>query len=164
VRLVIADTGPINYLILIGNIDLLPALFENVILPSAVEAELADPDALPSVRNWIAHPPAWLAVHETPSSGFDKASAELDEGETAAIALAISLDADLVLMDDRKAVKVARAKGLRVAGTLARSRCPTRPGQLCRGRHAPSTDNVSHPGSAARFADEKTYQARRRTW
>jgi predicted nucleic acid-binding protein len=37
VRLVIADTGPINYLILIGNIDLLPALFENVILPSAVE-------------------------------------------------------------------------------------------------------------------------------
>ena len=37
-RLVIADTGPVNYLVLIGNIDLLPALFDKVILPSAVQA------------------------------------------------------------------------------------------------------------------------------
>jgi predicted nucleic acid-binding protein len=42
----------------------------------------------------------------------------LDEGETAAIALATSLRADLLLMDDRKGVIVARAKGLRVTGTL----------------------------------------------
>jgi predicted nucleic acid-binding protein len=42
----------------------------------------------------------------------------LDEGETAAIALAISLDADLLLMDDRKGVIVARGKELRVTGTL----------------------------------------------
>lgn len=42
----------------------------------------------------------------------------LDEGETAAIALAISLDADLLLMDDREGVIVARSKGLRVTGTL----------------------------------------------
>jgi hypothetical protein len=56
VRLIIADTGPINYLVLIGSIDLLPILFENVILPSAVRAELTDPDAPPSVRNWIANP------------------------------------------------------------------------------------------------------------
>ena len=39
-RLVIADTGPVNYLVLIGQIDLLPALFDKVILPSAVRAEL----------------------------------------------------------------------------------------------------------------------------
>lgn len=30
-RLVIADTGPLNYLILIEHIDLLPALFERVL-------------------------------------------------------------------------------------------------------------------------------------
>jgi predicted nucleic acid-binding protein len=81
VRLVIADTGPINYLVLIGNVDLLPVLFEKVILPSAVEAELADPDAPPSVRNWIADPPAWLDVQETPARQFEQASVEgLDEG------------------------------------------------------------------------------------
>ena len=73
-QLIIADTGPINYLVLIGNIDLLPVLFETVILPSAVEAELSDLDAPPSVRNWIAHPRAWLDVHETPSRQFDQAS------------------------------------------------------------------------------------------
>lgn len=118
-RLIIADTGPINYLILIGSIDLLPVLFDNVILPSAVQAELSDPDAPPSVRNWIANPPAWLHVHETSRGQSGQASTEgLDEGETAAIALAISLDADLLLMDDRKGVMVARRKGLRVTGTL----------------------------------------------
>jgi len=119
VRLVIADTGPINYLVLIGNIDLLPVLFEKVILPSAVRAELADPDAPPSVRNWIGDPPAWLEVQEAPTRPFGQASVEgLDEGETAAIALAVWLGADLVLMDDRKGVIVARGKGLRVTGTL----------------------------------------------
>jgi predicted nucleic acid-binding protein len=117
VRLIIADTGPVNYLILIGNIDLLPALFDKVILPSAVQAELTDPDAPPSVRNWIAYPPAWLHVHETPSSESEQASLE-DEGETATIALAISLNADLLLMNDRRGVIVARGKGLRVTGTL----------------------------------------------
>ena len=41
--LVIADTGPVNYLILIGHIELLPALFEKVTLPAAVQSELASP-------------------------------------------------------------------------------------------------------------------------
>lgn len=64
-RLVIADTGPINYLILIGHIDLLPALFEKVILPSAVLAELTAVNTPLPVRNWVATPPVWLEVLET---------------------------------------------------------------------------------------------------
>jgi predicted nucleic acid-binding protein len=89
VRIVIADTGPLNYLVLIGHVDLLPILFEKVVLPSAVRAELADQDAPPSVRNWIANPPVWLEVNEMTSLQFDHDSLEgLDEGEAAAIALA----------------------------------------------------------------------------
>jgi predicted nucleic acid-binding protein len=42
----------------------------------------------------------------------------LDHGEKAALALAASLAADLVLMDDREGVRVARNKGFRVIGTL----------------------------------------------
>jgi predicted nucleic acid-binding protein len=42
----------------------------------------------------------------------------LEEGEEAAIALAIELHADLILMDDREGVRVARSKGFRVTGTL----------------------------------------------
>ena len=51
---------------------------------------------------------------ETPGPG----PATLDEGESAVIALAISLRADLVLIDERRGVKVARSQGLRVTGTL----------------------------------------------
>ena len=42
----------------------------------------------------------------------------LDDGETAAIELAIALRADLPLMDERKGVIVARGLGLRVTGTI----------------------------------------------
>ena len=113
-QLVIADTGPVNYLILIGHIDLLPRLFQRVVLPTAVKKELLDIGAPAAVRAWVGSPPAWLEIMETPGPG----PATLDEGEAAVIALAISLRADLVLIDERKGVKVARNHGLRVTGTL----------------------------------------------
>ena len=116
-RLVIADTSPINYLLLIGHIDILPALFERVILPAAVWDELKHPKAPLVVRSWVAAPPPWVDVR--PSSPFHDASLEaLDSGEGAAIALAIELHADLLLMDDEEGVIAARGKGLEVAGTL----------------------------------------------
>jgi predicted nucleic acid-binding protein len=49
----------------------------------------------------------------------DVALASLDDGEKAAITLAIEFHADLLLMDDRRGVKIGRKKGFRVAGTLA---------------------------------------------
>lgn len=116
-RLVIADTSPINYLLLIGHIDILPALFGKIILPSAVWDELKHPKAPLVVRSWVATPPSWLDVR--PVSSFQDASlAALDAGEGAAIALAIEIHADLVLMDDDEGVIAAREKGLEVTGTL----------------------------------------------
>jgi len=114
-RLVVADTGPINYLILIGHIDLLPRMFDHVALPSAVQAELSNSLAPLPVRCWIESPPAWLEIHQT--DGLSQVSG-LDEGETAAIALAESLQADLLLIDEREGFHAAKKKGLRVTGTL----------------------------------------------
>jgi len=82
VRLVIADTGPINYLVQIGHIDLLPRIFERVAVPGAVQAELSNTLAPASVHLWITHPPAWLEIHDT--TLLPRVSG-LDEGETAAI-------------------------------------------------------------------------------
>ena len=118
-RLVIADTGPLNYLILIGHIDLLPVLFEKVVLPAAVQVELASGQAPLLVRDWIANLPNWAQVREAPLSQAEDASLKgTDAGERAAIQLAALLNADLLLMDDRKGVTAAQGKGLRVTGTL----------------------------------------------
>lgn len=39
-RLVVADTSPLNYLVLIGQVEFLPALFERVFIPQIVRNEL----------------------------------------------------------------------------------------------------------------------------
>jgi len=117
VRLVIADTSPINYLILTGYIEILSALFEKVILPSTVRDELSHPKAPAPVRNWISAPPSWVEVLQTPKEN-DASLEALDAGEAAAILLAVELHADLILMDDEEGAGAARAKGLAVTGTL----------------------------------------------
>jgi predicted nucleic acid-binding protein len=111
-RLVVADTGPINYLILIEAIEVLPKLFEMIFAPRAVHDELAHVDAPPAVRAWIAHCPAWLEVRPNPDSNTnDATAAALDEGERAAIALAVAIGAELILIDDRAGVAVAHHRG-----------------------------------------------------
>jgi predicted nucleic acid-binding protein len=119
VRLIIADTSPINYLLLIGHIDLLPSLFSRVILPAVVRDELGHPKAPPVVQDWIANPPEWVDIRQSPATHIqDIALAGLDAGEEDAIALALELHADLLLMDDEEGATAARAKGLEVTGTL----------------------------------------------
>ena len=84
-----------------------------------MHSELARAQAPDAVRNWVQAPPAWLEVQTLPGHAFDDETLEgLDDGEKAALALAASLAADLVLMDDREGVRVARNKGFRVIGTL----------------------------------------------
>jgi predicted nucleic acid-binding protein len=118
VRLIVADTSPINYLILIGHIDILEQLFEKVFMPTAVRDELADTEAPSAVREWIATPPAWLEIRSVASDPGDVALQRLNEGEQEAITLAVSLKADLLLIDERHGATVARGKGLAVTGTI----------------------------------------------
>jgi len=117
-RIVVADTGPINYLVLIEAIDLLPKLFDQVLTPQAVFDELNDPDTPPAVRTWIARAPDWFKVDPQPTPTIPVVTTGLDTGEQAAIALALAIKADLVLMDDQAGIAVARRNGLVATGTL----------------------------------------------
>lgn len=60
--IVIADTRPINYLILIDCADILKDLFSQVILPQAVWEELNSADAPEVVRDGVNHRPEWLVI------------------------------------------------------------------------------------------------------
>jgi predicted nucleic acid-binding protein len=126
-RLVVADTSPISYLLSIGQIDLLPGLFGNVLIPDAVHKELCHPAAPPVVRDWMSGRSAWMEV--TRVEAIDDATLRpLGAGERAAITLALSLHADLILMDERKGTAVALAKGFEVTGTLGVLRLAARRG------------------------------------
>jgi predicted nucleic acid-binding protein len=116
-RLVIADASPLHYLVLIGCSDILPAHFEKVFVPTLVRNELVHNETPEIVRTWMENPPHSLEVRVAPAID-DPLLQPLDDGERAAIALAVALEADLVLMDDRAAVEAARAKGFAVTGTL----------------------------------------------
>ncbi|MDI9634930.1 DUF3368 domain-containing protein [Oscillatoria amoena NRMC-F 0135] len=115
--IIVSNTSPINYLILIGQIDLLPKLFRQIVIPQAVYSELSDPEAPSLVRTWIATPPDWLKIQSV-SQDSDTIVDLLDPGERAAILLAQELNADLVLLDDMKARRAAKDKGLSITGIL----------------------------------------------
>lgn len=115
--LVVADTSPMNYLILIGQIDVLFTLFSRVLIPQAVMEELHHPQTPPAVRAWSSSPPGWLDIRQIDAAP-DANLLTLDAGEQAAILLAEALHADLLLADDRDARRVAEQRALTVLGTL----------------------------------------------
>jgi len=115
--LVVADTGPIHYLVEIGHIEILPQLFERIFIPSLVCDEFRHPSAPELVRAWVNASPHWLEILPvTPSD--DPALQRLDDGEKSALTLGMALGADLILIDDRKGAAVALQKGFQIAGTL----------------------------------------------
>jgi predicted nucleic acid-binding protein len=117
-RVVIADTSPLRYLILIGEAELLPALYTEVLIPEAVANELSQPATPEPVRNWIVSRPFWLRVVPLTARPDSVSLPDLDPGEHDAILLALQVRADLVLMDEREGVEEARRLGLSVTGTL----------------------------------------------
>src|SRR5215831_16849970 len=115
--LVITDTSPLHYLVLIDHPAILPALFRRVLVPPAVVEELQRPRTPAPVRTWMGSPPAWLEVR-TPRQPLVITSLPLGAGEREAISLAQDLHADLLLMDDLAGREEAEHHGFAVMGTL----------------------------------------------
>ncbi len=113
--LVVADTGPINYLIQIGCIEVLASLADSTVLPGAVHAELSHPAAPDSVRAWAQKLPGWVVVKN--AVGHVEAP-DISATDREAIALARELHAKALLMDDQQARRCATTLGVPTMGTV----------------------------------------------
>jgi len=117
--IVVADTSPINYLVSIDEIAVLPKLYGTVIIPPAVRDELSRDRTPEIVRRWIASPPAWLEVRKpTIEPDAELIAAELDAGEFDAILLAQELGVSELILDDMDGRKEAERRHIHFVGTI----------------------------------------------
>ena len=113
--IVVSDTSPLNYLVLLGIIDVLPKIYETVIVPPEVMRELTDNDTPDPVKEWASNPPDWLEIRQNTGLIIDK---YLDPGESAAIALAIELKPDYIAIDELYGRGIAIQHKLEIVGTV----------------------------------------------
>jgi predicted nucleic acid-binding protein len=114
--IVVADAGPIHYLILIDAVGVLHPLYDRVLIPQTVAEELKNERAPEAVRAWMGRPGKWCQVQLDPP--YDAALEILDPGERAAVALALSISADRLLIDDWEGRVEAERRNLKITGTL----------------------------------------------
>ena len=103
--LVVSDNSPLNVLIRIGEVRVLPELFNRVMVPPAVLAELSHPRAPQAVRDFAMSRPQWLE-ERVPRTILPLP--RLDAGEREAVSLAVELQSPL-LVDERVGRKEAQA-------------------------------------------------------
>ncbi len=117
---VVSDTSPLTNLAVIGRLHLLRDRYETVVVPPMVRRELdafRHEDAQEAIRG--AFRTGWLVEDRLPAAADLSAFLErADPGECEAIALAESIKADKILLDDRAGRELARERGLKISGVL----------------------------------------------
>jgi predicted nucleic acid-binding protein len=114
--IVVANTSPLTNLTAIGQIDLLRRLYGHLHIALGVWEELnADGQRWPG-RDEVAAAD-WIERHAVQNRPLVRAlQRDLDRGEAETIALALELEADLVLLDEREGRRAAKRLELRVLG------------------------------------------------
>ena len=113
---VVADAGPLHYLVLIDCAEILASLFDHVLVPFAVRDELIHAGAPKKVKDWILQLRPWLEI--TPTTQVQPVRG-LHRGETEALQLALERKADAILIDDMDGRAAARRLGIPIIFTVA---------------------------------------------
>lgn len=116
--IVISDASPITNLATIGRLDLLRALYQRVLIPPGVAAELQAGDSA-GIHAELVASAGWIEIRPV----ADQAAVEvllqnLDQGEAESIVLAGETQADLLLMDEKIGRAIASERGIRTIGLL----------------------------------------------
>lgn len=115
--IVVSDTSPIRALANLGLLPILGSLHGEVVLPSAVESELADPRGRHAPVELVAFD--FIRVREVVDvARVAELREDLDPGESEALVLAMELGADLVLIDESTGRTKARQMGLDFVGVV----------------------------------------------
>ena len=115
---VVSDASPLINLARIDKLDLLPRLYGELHFPEAVWQEVVIQGAGQPGAQEIQEA-SWIKRHAVANRPLVQAlEQELDAGEAEAIALALELQAELLLMDERLGREVARHLGLRYIGLI----------------------------------------------
>ncbi len=118
-RTVVVDTTPIIALSSIGQLDVLPALYKEIVIPPAVEAEvLARSSRAGGAELKRAD---WIRVQELKDPFKALLLSDLGEGEAETLVLAEELKAQLVVIDERRARSYAKYLGFPPGGRIGRS-------------------------------------------
>jgi predicted nucleic acid-binding protein len=115
-RPVVLNNTPLVALWSLGRLDLLRDLYQEALIPRAVEEEFLATEA--SARRKALEDAPWVRIVELSHPRRSLAYTGLDRGEAAVLALAEETDAHLVVLDERKARRYAERMGLSLTGTL----------------------------------------------
>jgi uncharacterized protein len=130
---VVLNNSPLVSLWILRRLDLLRDLFQEILIPSAVEKEFLAKES--AARRQALAEAQWIHRVELSNPRRALAHVGLDQGEAAVLALAEECDARLVILDDRKARRYAERMGLPLSGTV---------GILLLAKEAGRIDSVSH--------------------
>ena len=116
--IIVSDTSPVSNLLIVDRLYLLESLFGRIIIPKAVYAELVRLEDF-GISIQAIREATWIEIL-SPSNHqlVEKLSQTLDAGESAAIALALELHAELILMDESEGRAFARSYGLNPTGVV----------------------------------------------
>ncbi len=115
---VVCNTSPLILLAKIHRLELLSQLYGEVVIPASVleEVEAKPGEEARQVQTLLQSQK--FRLRKATERTLDGLPPDLGAGEREAVALALEIAADLVILDDQQGRRVAREKGLSVIGTL----------------------------------------------
>ena len=118
--IVVSDSSPLIALARIGRLDLLTKLYRRILIPPEVHHEVTVMGrGLPGAEQ--VRSASWIEVSSQRSPAdplIERACLTLGAGERGAILLAKTSKADLTLLDESRALRIAQDAGLSVVGCI----------------------------------------------
>ncbi len=114
--IIVSDISPISNLILISKLQILQSLFKTVIIPPAVDKEIK---AMKLIGYDISsyEKADWIITRQlVDKKTLALLKLKIDSGEAEAIALAMEINCDLILIEERLGSTIAKQENLKTIG------------------------------------------------